>query len=212
MTTTPQLLAFGGIIVLGAMSPGPDFAVVVRHSAVSGRTHGTLAAAGIAAGVFGWAVAAASGVAALVTLVPVAFTVIKLVGAGYLAYLGLRAVGAARRAGGLPLKPAAAAARRPGRWAAFRDGLLCNILNPKAAVFFVALLPQFLPADPGLVDTVTLSVVAVAITGAWFVAVATLVAGLRRVFARPGVRRAVDGLTGVVLIGLGVRLALTSAR
>ncbi|MGW5668637.1 LysE family translocator [Micromonospora sp. NPDC003776] len=212
MTTTPQLLAFGGVIVLGAMSPGPDFAVVVRHSAVSGRAHGTLAATGVAAGVFGWAVAAASGVAALVTLVPVAFTVVKLVGAAYLAFLGFRSLVSARRAGDVPPEPAAPAAARPGRWAAFRDGLLCNILNPKAAVFFVALLPQFLPADPGLVDTVALSVVAVAITGAWFLAVATLVAGLRRLFARPAVRRAVDGVSGLVLLGLGVRLALTSAR
>lgn len=212
MSIVPQLLAFGGVIVLGAVSPGPDFAVVVRHSAVSGRAHGTLAAVGVAAGVFGWAVAAASGVAALVTLVPVAFTVVKLVGAAYLAFLGLRALGAARHAGDLPLEPAGPGTARPGRWAAFRDGLLCNILNPKAAVFFVALLPQFLPADPGLVDTVTLSVVAVAITGAWFLAVATLVAGLRRLFGRPAVRRAVDGVSGLVLIGLGVRLALTSAR
>lgn len=212
MSTAPQLLTFGGVIVLGAMSPGPDFAVVVRHSAVSGRAHGTLAAAGVAAGVFGWAVAAASGVAALVTLVPVAFTVIKLVGAAYLAFLGLRALGSARRGDDVPPEPAAPDVPRPGRWAAFRDGLLCNLLNPKAAVFFVALLPQFLPADPGLLDTVTLSVVAVAITGTWFLAVAILVAALRRLFARPAVRRAVDAVSGVVLIGLGVRLALTGAR
>ncbi|MFR9779615.1 LysE family translocator [Micromonospora sp. MS34] len=212
MTTGPQLLAFGGVIVLGAVSPGPDFAVVVRHSAVSGRAHGMLAAAGVAAGVLGWAIAAASGVAALVTLVPVAFTVIKLVGAGYLAVLGLRALVAARRAGDFRVEPSVPGAARPGRWVAFRDGLLCNILNPKAAVFFVALLPQFLPVDPGLLDTLTLSVTAVAITGAWFVAVAILVGGLRRLFARPAVRRAVDGVTGVVLVGLGVRLALTGAR
>ncbi|MFG2058473.1 LysE family translocator [Micromonospora sp. NPDC048930] len=212
MTTAPQLLAFGGVIVLGAMSPGPDFAVVVRHSAVSGRAHGTLAAAGVASGVFAWAIAAASGVAALVALIPVAFTVIKLVGAGYLAYLGIRALWSARRVGGFRVEPTAPGAASPGRWVAFRDGLLCNLLNPKAAVFFVALLPQFLPADPGLLDTVALSVTAVVITGAWFLAVASLVAGLRRLFARPAVRRAVDAVTGVVLIGLGVRLALTSAR
>ena len=84
---------------------------------------------------------------------------------------------------------------------AFRDGLLCNALNPKAAVFFLALLPQFLPASPGPA--------AVAITLLWFCAVANLVAAFRRLFARPGGRRTLDGFSGAALLGLGARLALT---
>ncbi|MBL7259296.1 LysE family translocator [Actinoplanes sp. LDG1-01] len=188
------------------MSPGPDFAVVVRHSVVSGRGHGLATAAGIAAGVFVWAAAAASGVAALIAWAPGALTALKLVGAAYLLYLGVRSL----RSGGQ------AATVEPGtrksRGAAFRDGLLCNVLNPKAAVFFVALLPQFLPADPGIVDTVVLSGLAVAITIVWFTSVALLVSALRRLLDRAPVRRAIDRLTGVALIALGVRLAVTTAR
>ncbi|GAB2570823.1 lysine transporter LysE [Paractinoplanes abujensis] len=198
--------AFILVVALGAMSPGPDFAVVVRHSVVSGRGHGMATAAGIAAGVFVWAAAAASGVAALIAWAPGALTALKLVGAGYLLYLGVRSL----RSGGqaAAVEPGARKSKR----AAFRDGLLCNVLNPKAAVFFVALLPQFLPAEPGIADTVVLSGLAVAVTIVWFTSVAALVSALRRLLDRAPVRRAIDRVTGVVLIGLGVRLAVTSAR
>jgi len=207
--TTGQLLTFGGVVVLGAMSPGPDFAVVLRRSALAGRAHGMAAAAGVAAGVFAWVIAAATGVAALVAATPVAFTVIKLVGAGYLAYLGVNALRSARRSSDLR-SPSDPADVEPGLWQAFRDGLLCNALNPKAAIFFVALLPQFLPAESGLVPLLTLSLIAVVITATWFLTVANLVAAARRVFSRPATRRFIDGMSGVVLIGLGVRLAFTT--
>jgi threonine/homoserine/homoserine lactone efflux protein len=141
MTTAAQLMAFCGVVGLGAMSPGPDFAVVVRRAALRGRAEGMAAATGVATG------------------------------------------------------------------GAFRDGLLCNALNPKAAVFFLALLPQFLPAHPGTLDTLTLSLLAVAVTLLWFCTVANLVAVFRRVFDRSGVRRALDGLSGAALLGLGARLA-----
>lgn len=196
-------MAFCGVVSLGAMSPGPDFAVVVRRSALQGRAAGMAAATGVATGVFVWAVAAAAGVAALVATVPVVLTTIRYAGAAYLAYLGIRALLAAARpaADGLAPEPGAAGG-------AFRDGLLCNALNPKAAVFFLALVPQFLPAHPGTADTLTLSVLAVVVTLAWFFTVANLVAVFRRLFARSRVRRTLDGLSGAALLGLGARLAL----
>jgi threonine/homoserine/homoserine lactone efflux protein len=203
MTSAAQMMAFCGVVSLGAMSPGPDFAVVVRRAALRGRTEGMAAATGVAAGVFLWAVAAAAGVAALVATVPVVLTTIRYAGATYLAYLGIRALLAAVRPPppGDESQPAS-----PG--GAFRDGLLCNALNPKAAVFFLALLPQFLPARPSAVDTLTLSLLAVVVTLLWFYTVANLVAVFRRVFARSRVRRTLDGLSGAVLLGLGARLAL----
>ncbi len=205
MTTATQLVAFCGVVSLGAMSPGPDFAVVVRRSALRGRAEGMAAAAGVAAGVFLWAVAAAAGVAALVATVPVVLTTIRYAGAAYLAYLGVRALVAAART------PAAAGPEPPpgSTGGAFREGLLCNALNPKAAVFFLALLPQFLPAHPGTVDTLALSLLAVAVTLLWFCTVANLVALFRRLFTRSRVRRTLDGLSGAALLGLGARLALT---
>ncbi|PZG12445.1 LysE family translocator [Nonomuraea aridisoli] len=209
MTTMANFVAFGGIVLLGAMSPGPDFAVVVRRSAVSGRGHGMAAAVGIAVGVSAWVVAAATGIAALMAASAAAFTVVKFVGAAYLLYLGVRSLRAALRGGG-PLELDDPAAVRRGPWAAFAEGLLTNVLNPKAALFFVALVPQFVSTGAGAVETLLLSAVALAGTVAWFLLVAGMVGTLRKVFARPSVRRTVDALTGTALITLGLRLATTT--
>jgi RhtB (resistance to homoserine/threonine) family protein len=207
--TLSHILAFAGVMLLGAMSPGPDFAVVVRR-AVAGRGSGMLTALGVAVGVVVWAVAAATGVAALLAASATAFTVIKLVGAAYLGYLGVRALLSAARRG-----PAAeaeqAAPAKAGAWAAFRQGLLCNVLNPKAAAFFVALIPQFLGSNATMADTLLLAAVSFAVVLLWFSTLANLVATLRRVLTRPRVQRAVDGVTGAALLGLGARLALTRA-
>lgn len=209
MTSLTQIAAFGGVVMLGAMSPGPDFAVVVRRSAISGRAYGMAAAAGISVGVFVWVVAAATGIAALLAASAVAFTAVKIVGAAYLVYLGARALRAAVRGGGGSLELDVPDPGRGGARASFLEGLLTNVLNPKAAFFFVALVPQFVAHDATLPDTLVLSLIALAGTVAWFVTVATVVGALRRLFARSAVRRAVDGLTGVALIALGVKLAAT---
>ncbi|MDF5753769.1 LysE family transporter [Spongiactinospora sp. TRM90649] len=205
MTSIAQAAAFGGVVMLGSMTPGPDFAVVVRRSAVSGRGSGMAAALGIAAGVFAWVCAAATGVAALVAASVVAFTVIKVVGAAYLFYLGVKALRSAARGGGEPGEPDGEPVR--GGWAAFREGLLCNALNPKAALFFVALMPQFLGPGAGAAEIVALAMVALAVNGVWFLSLANLVGALRRLFARAAVRRVIDALTGTAMIALGVRLA-----
>ncbi|MFC4072150.1 LysE family translocator [Actinoplanes subglobosus] len=206
MSDVGQALAFAGVIGLAAVSPGPDFAVVVRRSVSAGRLHGMVAASGVAAGVFVWSIAAAVGVAALLAASAVAFTVVKLAGAAYLMWLGVSALLAARRGGTGPDQPLAG--RTEVRlWVSFRDGLLTNVLNPKCGVFFVAVLPQFAPVDGSAGDVLLLSLVAVAVTIAWFVVVANLVAALRRVLSRPAVRRSLDAVTGAVLVALGLRLA-----
>ncbi|WP_328466042.1 LysE family translocator [Actinoplanes sp. NBC_00393] len=210
MTTVGQTVAFAGVIALAAASPGPDFAVVVRRSVVAGRVHGMVAGLGIAVGVFVWSVAAAMGVAALLTASAVAFTVVKMAGAAYLLWLGVSALLAAKRGGG-PLDQEDRPQTSARAWVSFRDGLLCNVLNPKAGVFFIAVLPQFVPVDGATADVLLLSLVAVAVTVAWFFTVANLVAALRRVLARPAVRRSLDALTGAVMVGLGIRLAASTA-
>ena len=211
-----QLAVFAGVVTVAAMSPGPDFAITVRNAAVSGRRTGVMTALGIAVGVMVWSVCAALGIAALLAASATAFTVVKLVGAAYLLYMGTRAVWGALRGG----HAAAAAdggeagddagdadpASRP--WSGFWQGLLTNVLNPKAAVFFVALMPQFLPASPGVADTLLLAVVAAAITGSWFTVVSAVVGALRRLLSRPAVRRRLDAITGTVLVALGLRLVV----
>jgi len=209
MNIAGQVVAFAGVVGLGAVSPGPDFAVVVRRSVVAGRGHGMAAAAGVAAGVLVWSNAAALGVSALLAASAVAFAAVKAAGAAYLLWLGVGALLAARR-GSAPVAEAVGPRAATGRWVSFRDGVLCNVLNPKAGVFFIAALPQFAPAGGTLLDSLVLSAVAVAVTLVWFTVVANLVAVLRRVFARPAVRRVVDAVTGAVLISLGVRLALST--
>ncbi|GAA3202542.1 LysE family translocator [Nonomuraea helvata] len=188
------------------MSPGPDFAVVVRRSAASGRLYGMAAATGVAVGVFVWVVAAATGIAALLATSAMAFTVVKVVGAAYLLYLGARALRSALRSGG-ELKLDLPDPGRRNAWAAFAEGLFTNVLNPKAALFFVALMPQFVSSGSSVGETLVLSLIALAGTVAWFMVVANVVGTLRKVFARPAVRRVVDGLTGAALIALGVKLA-----
>lgn len=126
-----QLLAFIGVVQLAAMSPGPDFVLVTRHAALSGRRAGVSAALGIACGVFAWAVVAAFGVAALLAASAVAFSIVKLAGAAYLAYLGVKSLRAAIRGGSAAL--AEARSRTVSSWVAFRQGLVTNLLNPKAA-------------------------------------------------------------------------------
>ncbi len=209
-TTAAQVAAFAGVIALGALSPGPDFAIVVRRSVVSGRMHGMATAVGIAAGILVWSIAGVTGVAALLAASATAFTVVKLAVAGYLGYLGTRALVAATRR-------SAKTVAEPGRrgtttvLAAFRQGLLCNLLNPKAAVFFVALMPQFLRPDATAADTLILPIVALAVVLLWFLVLANVVTVLRRFLTRPRVRRVIDAITGTALIGLGVRLAATRA-
>lgn len=208
MDSLPQILAFAGVVMLGSMSPGPDFAVVVRRSVQSGRGHGMAAAAGIAVGVFFWVVAAATGIAALLAASALAFTVVKVVGAAYLLYLGVRAWLAAGRTA----EPAADGAQARGGWAsAFSEGLLTNALNPKVAIFMIALVPQFVSAQAGIAQVLTLSAAALVTNAVWFGVLANLVAVLRRFLTRRRVRRAVDYVTGTALIGLGVHLAASKA-
>ena len=207
--TTGQVAAFAVTMGLGAVSPGPDFAIVVRQAAVGGRRAGSAAALGVGLGVLVWASTAALGMAALLAASATAFTLVKVVGAVYLLYLGVRSLRSAARGGGQGPGEGTGERRSVPWWAAFRQGLLCNVLNPKAAVFFVALMPQFVGDHPAVADTLVLSLLAAAICIGWFLVVANVVGALRRLFSRERVRRAVDGLTGAALIGLGVRLAVT---
>ncbi|MTJ62845.1 LysE family translocator [Nocardia seriolae] len=190
------------------MSPGPDFLIVLRNSVVSGRRAGVASAGGIAVGVFVWALITAVGVAGLLAASAKAYTVVKLVGAIYLAYIGIRALLAARRGDYRPDPEAAVNGR--GTLVALRQGLLTNLLNPKCAVFFIALVPQFLPADPSALGTLELAVVCTAANLCWFVTLAFGVGALRQWFTRRRVRRILDAAMGTFMVGLGLRIAMES--
>jgi threonine/homoserine/homoserine lactone efflux protein len=205
--TLTQLIALGGVILLATMSPGPDFVIVTRNAVQSGRRAGMACAAGIASGLFAWAVVAALGVAGLLAASAAAFTVVKLAGAAYLVLLGIRALLAARRGG--YETPAPDAAPRPGGvLAAYRQGLVTNLLNPKVAVFFTALLPQFLPPTATVADHLLLATVAAAVSLTWFVLLTTVASALRRFLTATRVRRTIDAVMGTLLVTLGLRIAI----
>ncbi|THV43055.1 LysE family translocator [Glycomyces buryatensis] len=201
-----MFLVFGGAVLLACIAPGPDFAMMVRNTMLGGRATGMWTAIGIALGVSVWIVATSVGLAALLAASAVAFTVVKIAGAAYLVYLGVRSI-----RGALKDRHKAVEEILPdqgmSRWAAFRSGLLCNVLNPKAAVFFTALMPQFLGGHWTHIGE--LAILGTVITGLWFLLLANLIGLARRYLNRPKVRAWINGATGAVMVALGLRVAST---
>jgi threonine/homoserine/homoserine lactone efflux protein len=202
------LLIFGLAILIAAIVPGPDFAMVVRNTVMSGRASGMWTAAGVGTGVAVWVVATSVGLAALLAASALAFTAVKIAGAVYLVYLGVRSILAAVRE---RRRPAAAVEldRPMPRWAAYRSGLLCNVLNPKAAVLFTALMPQFIDGGAGTpwVLIAELAAVGMAACTLWYLTLAGLIGLLRGLLERPRVRAWINGVTGAVMVALGLRVA-----
>jgi threonine/homoserine/homoserine lactone efflux protein len=176
-------------------------ALVTRNALVHGRRAAVMTALGINLGILFWVVAAALGLAAIVATSASAFAAIKIAGAVYLIYLGVQALRSAQ--GRRQMTHSA-----PGRGRAFRQGLVSNLLNPKIAVFFTSLLPQFVGAHGTVGELLLLGVIFNAMGVAWLLCYATVAARGRNFLLRPRVKRAIDRITGVVLVGLGVRLAV----
>jgi threonine/homoserine/homoserine lactone efflux protein len=196
--------AFVLTCVLIVVAPGPSFAVIVNQSIRHGRRAGLLVVAGNTTALTFWATASALGLTALIRTSVIAFTVLKIAGAAYLCLLGVQALLRSRRHA-QPVADAAEPVARTG-WAAYRAGLLTNLTNPKAAVLYLALFPQFLPPGGGLGDVFGLALVQMCISASWYLLVVLAVAGVRRLLSRSSVRAWLDRATSVVLIGLGVRL------
>ncbi|WP_308166236.1 LysE family translocator [Actinomadura sp. NEAU-AAG7] len=223
-------MAFAGAAVLIAVAPGPSTVVIMRESARSGRRAGMAAVLGNEAGVLAWGLAAAAGLSALLVASRLAYDGLRVVGAGVLVWFGVRALWRARRGasapepgGGSALDTAPGTGRGTGPnagagtgtggaprggWRCFRLGLVTNAANPKAGVFAVSFLPQFVPEGwPVPLALAVLSVLWVAIDLAWYTGVVWLVGAARRLVGRPAVRRRLEQVSGVVLVGLGLRLA-----
>jgi threonine/homoserine/homoserine lactone efflux protein len=192
-----HVLPFLAVSAIVVITPGVDMALVTKNALLHGRRAARATALGINLGIFLWTLAAAFGLAAVVAASAAAFTAIKLAGALYLVYLGVRALLGSHEtvtvvAGG----------------SAFRQGLASNLLNPKIAVFFTSLLPQFVDAaHASPQDLLLLGLLFNCMGVVWLLTYAELAARGRDVLGRPRVKRALDRLTGVALVGLGVRLA-----
>jgi threonine/homoserine/homoserine lactone efflux protein len=192
-----QVLAFCGVALVLAVTPGPDMALVLRNSVRGGRSAGLRTVAGISVGLIVWGLASAFGVAAVLAASSTVFTALKIAGGIYLVYLGVQTFRALRR--NEPIERT-----NPARGSPFRQGLVTNVLNPKLAVFFTTLLPQFISADdPYFAKALLLAVLFVLIGLAWLVTYAFVVETITR---SRRFRTTVEAISGAVLVALGVRL------
>ncbi|TDD94365.1 LysE family translocator [Actinomadura rubrisoli] len=198
-------LAFAAVAALVTVTPGLDTMLVLRTTVTSGRRTGILAAAGVASGCLAWAVASAAGLTALLAASRLAFDALRVAGACYLLWLGGQALWKARRRafgdGEVP-DPSVSGS------AALRTGFVTNLLNPKIGVFYMSLLPQFVPHGAPMFGTSMVFAVIHAAEGLlWFALVVAAAGAARRALARPAVRRRLQQVTGLAFIVFGLRLA-----
>ncbi|WP_128431134.1 LysE family translocator [Streptomyces cyaneus] len=208
MPTT--LLAFLGACTLVAASPGPSTVLIIKQSLHSRRS-GFLTVLGNETGVFIWGVVAAFGLTALLTASEIAYDVMRIVGAVVLVGFGIQALRQARRAKGTPEEDSedAWAGTQKSGWASYRGGLLLNLANPKAAVFAMSFLPQFVPEGaPHLPAMVGLAALWAVYEVGYYGLYVWFVGRMKSVLSRAGVRRRLEQVSGGVLLLLGVRMAL----
>jgi threonine/homoserine/homoserine lactone efflux protein len=197
-----QLAAFLGVSAVVIVTPGQDTALTIRNTLLGGRSGGIATAAGVVSGQLVWALAASAGLSAVLLASAPLFMAIRIAGAAYLVLLGVQALVAAVR--GAPSVHAHASPLR--RRAPYRQGVLSNLGNPKMAVFFTSLLPQF---GSSFAAMLALGLVFATLTLVWLSAYAVAVAKATYFLQRSWVRRALDAVTGLVLVALGLRVATT---
>jgi threonine/homoserine/homoserine lactone efflux protein len=191
-------LAFLGLSAVVIVTPGQDTALTIRNALTGGRRGGVLTAAGVATGQAAWTVAAAAGVAALLNASEPAFAAVRIAGALYLVYLGAQNLIAALRR----RRKEHAPKRARG---SYRQGVLSNLGNPKMAIFFTSLLPQF---GSSFATMLALGFVFCTMTFVWLTGYGVVIARFGDVLRRPRIRRIVDAVTGAALAAFGARLAV----
>jgi threonine/homoserine/homoserine lactone efflux protein len=200
-----ELVAFLGISALVIVTPGQDTALTIRNTLLGGRPAGVFTAIGVSGGQATWTVATSLGIGALLVASEPAFVALKLVGSAYLIFLGAQALWTAFRPGGNATAVLAGGTRRRLRpLAACRQGLISNLGNPKMLAFFTSLLPQFGDSFSTLLG---LGLVFCSMTLVWLTLYALAIARAGDFLRRSSIRRTIEGLTGTVLVALGLRLA-----
>ncbi|WP_271274092.1 LysE family translocator [Aliamphritea hakodatensis] len=200
MTFTAWLSLFL-VCCLGAMSPGPSLAVVLKQTVNNSRQHGLLTSWTHAAGVGLWAFATVTGLSLLISQSGQLFTFITWAGAAYLAWIGVQAIRAGA-AGALNVT----ASRQVSLVQAGQEGLLISLLNPKLAIFFIALFSQFVSADASQADKLILIATATLVDGLWYTLVC-LVLSKGSVLSRlQRNSQWINRITGLVLLALAIRV------
>lgn len=212
-------LAFAGVAALINVTPGLDTLLVLRTSVSHGRNAGLAASLGILTGCLVWGFATAVGLTALLTASRVAYDTLRVAGAAYLVWLGASALWRSRRAAASEVEPEQAGpdpldgSEPRGRWAAFRAGVGTNLLNPKAGVFYMSLIPQFTP-DGASVFTSTLVFTAIDIVelALWYWVVSGAASALSDRIRRPAFRRRMEQVSGVAFFGFAANLLVEGGR
>lgn len=206
------LLPFLGVVALLTVTPGPDMLLVVRNGLSSGARGAWRTGLGCCLGISVHATAAVFGLSAILAASAEAYATVKLAGAAYLAYLGVRMLISAIMSGDAPAE-AAATAPPPAGGAAFRQGLVTNLLNPKIALLFLTLLPQFVAAgEPRLRTTAILAAVFLGIAVLWWRMFSLAIGPISRVLRERRSRRILDAVAGSALIAISARVALEGNR
>ncbi|MDO3722761.1 LysE family translocator [Marinobacter sp. chi1] len=204
--------AFLVAITLLTITPGVDTLLVIRNTGRTDLKAGMVTSLGICSGLFLHAALSAVGISLILVQTAWAFTLLKWAGACYLIWLGIASLRQASRRG-RPHEPRGDKTREaPDRWRDFREGLLSNLFNPKAALFYMALLPQFVdPEGPVLFQSLLLAGVHFVLAMLWQCAVAVAVSRSRRWAIPPWVGRMMHGITGGIFVGIGAKVAMTQA-
>ena len=201
--------AFAVIAFLLVASPGPNLFLLVKNSPVLGVQTGMLNIAGVCVAILCHATLSLIGVSAIVLASATAFSVLKFLGAAYLVYLGIVALRDAWSGAGLDARlDASVEVKQTTIVKAIAEGWFTNILNPKPAMFYLAIFPQFL--DPGshmIAQGLALGVLHAVIAALWYGLVVLAMDQVRALLRRPSVARGIKGATGLLLIGVGARLA-----
>lgn len=205
----PQhLLVYVGVVVAIALLPGPDTAVVTKNALVHGREAALGTAIGVNIGLAVWTLATALGVAAILRSSATVYDALRLVGALYLIWIGARTLWESRRRRGAAEADGTSARTIDGR-GGFRQGVISNLANPKVGIFFTSLLPQFVaPHGSALLQMLILGGVFIAFNLLWLCSYGLAAVRLAHTLSRPRVKAVIDRLSGLALVGVGIRLAL----
>ncbi|MFC9618645.1 LysE family translocator [Streptomyces sp. NPDC056930] len=217
MAISTALWSFALVVGLLTLTPGLDTALILRTSALGRRKRALGVVLGIQSGTLVWGALTSLGVTALLTASHVAYETLRYAGAAYLLWMGGRMIISTLRgrvAEGVELPGAEARALAPqgtdGLAAGWRQGALTNLLNPKMGVFYVAVLPQFIPAGaPHFATGLLLTGVHIVLGLLWSALLVSFAQVLRGRLQRPQARRLLDRITGTVIAGFGLRLAMS---
>ncbi|WP_049293879.1 LysE family transporter [Franconibacter helveticus] len=194
------------IAALGMLSPGPDFFLVIKNAARYHRTAALTTAAGVICGVVTHMTYCVAGIAVVITTTPWLFGLLKYAGAAYLIWLGVQAL---LSRGGSKISVSDVAREQVSLKKAFLQGYLCNLLNPKATLFFLAMFTQVLNVNSGLGEKLWYAGIIVGLTVVWWPLLVVLIqsAPVRRALTRA--QKIIDKLLGGMLLALGIKVALS---